>query len=87
MLSFTVNRGWKKMQIKLKKGLPEGVILVREDLYPLVKKIHSLSGTNLRELSAFVDYLSEGSGAFSRAKHPEADRIYEFMAADMARAG
>jgi len=67
--------------MKIKKGLPPGYIPVREDLRPLVEKMHELDPGDLKELDAFMDYLQKGPEEFQKTEPEEGEssRIYEFM--------
>ena len=75
------------MQMRLKKGLPEGILLVNDNLYPLVQKIHLLNDRDIRELNAFVDYLLEGPDMLSKAKNLKVAKIFDFMGAGMQKTG
>jgi len=67
--------------MKIKKGLPSGYIAVRNDLQPLVEKMHQLRQNDLRELEAFIDYLQKGAEELSDNGSEEGKslKIYEFM--------
>ena len=67
--------------MKIKKGLPQGYVPVREDLQPLVEKMHQLDPDDLKELDAFMDYLQKGAEELQEAEPEEGNssKIYEFM--------
>ena len=67
--------------MKIKKGLPPGYIPVREDIRPLVEKMHEIDPADLKELDAFMDYLQKGPEEFQETEPEEgkSSRIYEFM--------
>ena len=67
--------------MKIKKGLPPGYVPVREDLQPLVEKMHQLDPDDLKELDAFMDYLQKGAEELQEAEPEESNssKIYEFM--------
>jgi len=73
--------------MKIKKGLPPGYIPVREDLQPLVEKIHELNPDDLVELEAFMDYLQKGAEEFHDTEPDEGKtlKIYEFMNGDLEK--
>ena len=57
--------------MKIKKGLPPGYIPVREDIRPLVEKMHEIDPADLKELDAFMDYLQKGPEEFQETEPEE----------------
>jgi len=66
--------------MKIKKGLPAGYMAVKEDLQPLVRKMHRLKPRDYAELEAFIDYLLKGREALDEFK-PKGKvlKIFDFM--------
>jgi len=73
--------------MKIKKGLPAGYVPIREDLQPLVEKMHQLDPDDLKELEAFINYLQKGPEEFQEAEPDEGNssKIYEFMNGDLGK--
>ena len=67
--------------MRIKKGLPAGVMLVREGLIPLVEKITRMREEDIPEVEAFLDYLQKGTEQLYVQSQNEANpsKIYDFM--------
>ena len=68
--------------MKLKKGLPFGLMFVDDRLLELVEKMRCLSEQDIRELDAFVEYLIHGPAPEPETdsdEKPEPARMYDFM--------
>ncbi len=67
--------------MKIRKGLPPGLVAIDKRLQPLLKKIEQLDSDDLNELEAFIDYLLKGPSQLGeqQARINSNHRIYDFM--------
>ena len=65
--------------MRIKKGFPSGIMFVKENLRPLVNKMHQLSEEDLSELSAFMDWLLKGPEKLPGSPEGEELKMYDFM--------
>ncbi len=54
-------------------------MFVKENLRPLVNKMHQLSEEDLSELSAFMDWLLKGPEKLPESPEGEGLKMYDFM--------
>ena len=67
--------------MKIRKGLPPGYIVVNEELHPLIRRLSQLSEQDVNEVSAFLDYLENGTDNLTDAEHNGGKdlKLYGFM--------
>jgi hypothetical protein len=65
--------------MKIKKGLPPGMIFIDERLYEVVVKLQHLRESDIRELDAFLEYLLNGPEKAPSQRTKETARMYDFM--------
>lgn len=66
--------------MKLRKGLPHGMMYVDERLRAVVDKMHDLDDRDIRELDAFIDYLRKGPDVPPEDQvERDSTRMYDFM--------
>jgi hypothetical protein len=67
--------------MKIRKGLPPGYIVTKEELHPLIERLGKLSEQDVREVAAFLDYLENGPGHLSQSNGNDGQdlKLYGFM--------
>lgn len=66
--------------MKIRKGFPQGISFIKENVRELVLKLHQLSNEDLKEVDAFVEYLINGPTEIKEDEEKdEPSKMYDFM--------